>query len=373
MKQNTKFVLGTFFKSLVNNDAAIEGGKKAPWWMSLILFVLSIGLPLIPIAVNANNVKGSSYLGASALSLNTHLTATSLQLKSENKEFEIKNGECIYKVAGVQNDRYEDTEALEPIATYESTREEIRKNPDTGEIEQTTNILNQIEFEVYYTARNFSSKDELTVKSMVESLAKRDFVYGTKNLKSDADDATTKYYKPSFMVVYKTGLYIVNYVQDSSLVSGYTQFNSDWKHTKDCNLIERVLTVKDMADSAKKYTNTTYVAEVYKNWQKVVDESYLNAKVTNIGWQMLIYGGVYAGIIIIMGFMLWLLTRGKSNPFNYLTYWTNTKISCWASLAPSILGMIGGFIFAQYAGFVFIIFEGLRMMWLAMKNLRPAY
>lgn len=372
MKQNTKFVIGTFFKSLVNNDAAIEGGKKGPVWLGAVLFVLSVGLPLIPIAVNTAKTRGSSALGAAACGLDTHLTAASLQAKEDGKTFEITSGNCVYKVSGVQDDRYEDDKALEPIYTYESTKQEFITD-ENGVVLPTTNTLNQIEFQVYYTARDFNAKDALTVSSMVKTLAGLEYKVGTKELKSDADDVDTKYYTPSFMVIYKSGLYIANYVQDTTTVNGATTFSSNWKNTKDCELVTRVLDVKDIADSAKTYKNTSYVKGVYANWQKVVDETYKTAKGQNLGKAMAIYGGVYVGIIVLMGFMLWLLTRGKNNPFNYLNFWTTSKISAWASFAPSILGMIGGFIFAQYAPFVFIIFEGLRMMWLAMKNLRPVY
>ncbi|MCF0108141.1 MAG: hypothetical protein HUJ59_03995 [Bacilli bacterium] len=371
MKQKTKFVLATFFKSLINNDAAIEGAKKAPWWMSIILFVCSIGLPLIPIAVNESKVKGSAYLGSVANGLDMQMTALSLDLQANKKTLEVSNGECVYKIDGVAKLNYDDADALTPIATYESTRN-VEEKDENGVV--TIKTLKQIELEMYYTSRVYDNKNELSAKTIIEDLIERKFVYGTENPKSAADATDTVYYTPSIVVFYKTGLYMINFAPDSTTKIGATTFLSDWKNTKDCELVSRTLKVEDVTKTTQQtHTNKTYVAGVYANWQKVFDESYLNAKSNRIGLQMLIYAGVYALIIIIMGFMLWLLTRGKNNPFNYLNFWITSKISCWASLAPAILGMIGGFIFVQYAGFAFIIVEGLRMMWLAMKNLRPAY
>jgi hypothetical protein len=51
------------------------------------------------------------------------------------------------------------------------------------------------------------------------------------------------------------------------------------------------------------------------------------------------------------------------------------KISAWTAFAPAILAMIFGFIMGSgnaMAGFMFVLMFGIRCMWLAMKNLRPA-
>ena len=230
MKQKTKFVLATFFKSLINNDAAIEGAKKAPWWMSIILFVCSIGLPLIPIAVNESKVKGSAYLGSVANGLDMQMTALSLDLQANKKTLEVSNGECVYKIDGVAKLNYDDADALTPIATYESTRNAEEKD-ENGVV--TTKTLKQIELEMYYTSRVYDNKNELSAKTIIEDLIERKFVYGTENPKSAADATDTVYYTPSIVVFYKTGLYMINFAPDSTTKIGATTFLSDWKNTKD--------------------------------------------------------------------------------------------------------------------------------------------
>ena len=86
-----------------------------------------------------------------------------------------------------------------------------------------------------------------------------------------------------------------------------------------------------------------------------------------------LFFGIYIALLIIMGLLLWLLTRGKNNVFNYLKFMDTEKMAWWASLAPGILAMIVGFIFNNFAQMAFIILIGLRTMWMAMKQLRPQY
>ena len=86
MKENTKFVIGSFFKSLISNDAAVEAGKRAPWWMGAIMFVLSVGLPLIPIATSTMNRNGSDLFASGSLNFDRNITEASVKLLEENKK-----------------------------------------------------------------------------------------------------------------------------------------------------------------------------------------------------------------------------------------------------------------------------------------------
>ena len=73
-----------------------------------------------------------------------------------------------------------------------------------------------------------------------------------------------------------------------------------------------------------------------------------------------------------MGLMVFLLTRGKKNIFRVYTFGDCQKISAWSMVSPALLGMILGFFIQDYAMMFFIILLGVRVMWLSMKQLRPA-
>ena len=49
MKERTKEVLRDGFGVLVNNAAAIRGAKNGPLWLTIVFFVLSLFLPVLPI------------------------------------------------------------------------------------------------------------------------------------------------------------------------------------------------------------------------------------------------------------------------------------------------------------------------------------
>ena len=72
-----------------------------------------------------------------------------------------------------------------------------------------------------------------------------------------------------------------------------------------------------------------------------------------------------------MGLMVFLLTRGKTNPFRIYTFWDCQKIAYWAVPAPSVISLALGFFMSNFALVSFALVVGLRVMWLSMRTLRP--
>ena len=80
--------------------------------------------------------------------------------------------------------------------------------------------------------------------------------------------------------------------------------------------------------------------------------------------------GVNAGISIFMGFMLWVLTRGKNN-LRWFGIWETQKIVGWTTVTPAILTTGLGFLISSFSQVMFPLLLGVRIMWLSMKLLRP--
>ena len=80
---------------------------------------------------------------------------------------------------------------------------------------------------------------------------------------------------------------------------------------------------------------------------------------------------INVGIVLIMGFMVWVLTRGKNNPYRIFNVWECYKIVAWAALTPAILTSGLGFLIKAFASTLFPLLLGVRVMWLSMKSLRP--
>ena len=156
--------------------------------------------------------------------------------------------------------------------------------------------------------------------------------------------------------------------------------SGDWAHTeKDVGLLSRVLEVEGVATSYAKdangsymlLRNSSYVSGVKANYNEIFNEVYLTSKNKTFWTYCGIFYGVYLVLVVFMGLMLFLLSRGKNNPMNYLTFWTTFKMACWSTLAPAVLAMVLGFLLASYATLFFIILYGLRIMWMSMRQLRP--
>ena len=106
-----------------------------------------------------------------------------------------------------------------------------------------------------------------------------------------------------------------------------------------------------------------------------LNEAFNEIKLQNAGIQLAIYLAINAGIVLLMGFVLWLMTRGKNNPFRCYKIWETMKIATWTAFTPALLSMVLGFVIGSsnpLAGFMFVLVFGIRSMWLAMKNLKPA-
>ena len=194
---------------------------------------------------------------------------------------------------------------------------------------------------------------------------------------------TPTYYRPTFVVLYKDGIY--TYLTNAQSFKKITSVAGDWKHylNKDVGLVERLVNVEgyDAATLTDKDANgdylllrdEAYTSSVQLEMNKVYNESYITSKNNSFLMYTFVFFGVYLILIVFMGLMIFILTRGKKNPMNYMTFWLSLKIAMWASISPAILALILGFILTNFATMFFILLYGVRVMWLSMRQLRPTY
>ena len=185
-----------------------------------------------------------------------------------------------------------------------------------------------------------------------------------------SDDA---YYVPSYMILFKNGVYIVINQNNGVKPVAYS-YSGDFKTIKaNDKCLETLLTVKDKdgAEVAPSIIDNEYVNGVYKNYKKFLDKSYETLKIRNTWASSGIYLGIFFGLNVIMGFLMWLLTRGKNNPNNYYTPWLTEKVQARLALAPALITLIVGFFLTSQTMLIYIITIGMRVMWTSMKELRP--
>ena len=347
MKERTKETLRDGFGSLINNAAAIRGAKNGPLWLTIIFFVLSLLLPVLPIFVSQINIKGSSFVNTYSYGLEKYVPVLATRLKDNKVEMSINDEHHL----AIKEDGKE--------IAYTSYGSEKAYTSYVNE------VTKQYDF-VVYVADAPTNKEKKTINTAIA--AKKYTLGGTTA--SEEKEGT---YTPSYMVLYRDGIYVVIYAANSTkpIVSSYL---GDFKTMKatDTGLATLLkVTDKDGKDIAQDLYNATYTDGVFKNFKNVLNKSYETLKVGNTWGTSGIYLGIFAGLSIIMGFLMWILTRGKNNPNNYYTPWLTMKIAARLGLSPAIITLIVGFFLTQQAPLIFILTLGLRVMWVSMKELRP--
>jgi hypothetical protein len=137
--------------------------------------------------------------------------------------------------------------------------------------------------------------------------------------------------------------------------------------------LKELLTVTDKDGNAvaQNILSDDYTKGVLKNFKKILDKSYETSKVVNVWGTSGIYLAIFFGLSVVMGFLMWILTRGKNNPNNYFTPWLTQKVEARLALSPAIITLIAGFFLTNQAPLLFILTLVLRVMWISMKELRP--
>lgn len=368
MKAKTKENLINGFKSLYSNDAVMESAKNTPWWIAVIIAVVATFIPVIPITVAASNQYGSSFLSKYTENMETYLTQAGLDLKTADNEFIVSNDRLAYEINGVDQEQAEliPTSKLVEVYGYEATRE--------GKT--------QIDFKLFYTTAGNSQKDDVNVATIISDyIENADFSYavGTTTQKKDIlpeEQESHTYYYPSYILLSKYGIHAKIMRPNSTIAYSVPTGFGDWKNTEEgTKLIENSLAVFDEDGIAvtPSINNQEYTKGVLDNWKVYFDESYISTRDTNVTYSLLIYYGIYLLMLLFMGLMVFLLTRGKRNIFNYLKFGICLKMAAWSSITPAVLALILGFVLPAYAIMYFIVLLGIRVMWMSMKQLRPQY
>lgn len=348
MKPKAKQFLSNFFFGLFSNDHAMQGAKTFPWWVCLIIALFAVIFPIIPITVSQAKTYGASFLSNYTYRFDQNIAKATVSLASENKDFKVEHQSLIY---------YDGENHVAEVTV---------ENDETPVYQHVSDYSHQYELLVYFTYRE---KADLT--SYISNIS------NTTYQKGSTDKVTEGYegdkYAPTFVVLASTGIYTRINKDDSTEVGNntYTSYASDWKHFEEGTCLIKGALPKDKAVADIDLNKSSQVKEIFDNWKEYYNKSYISQKTFNTWMTSLLFLGIYAALVFIMGLLVFLLTRGKNNMFNYLKFIDTQKIVWWASLAPGLLAMILGFIISSFAQMMFIILLGLRVMWISMKQLRP--
>lgn len=345
MKERTKETLRDGFGSLISNAAAMRGAKNGPLWLTILMFVFSLLFPILPLFVSQMNTNGSTFLKSYSYGLERYVTKMAIDLDERHVEFGIDENHLLSIKENGNSIAYSNYGGTTPFAAY------------------TNEVSGQYELALYVS----DAKTTAQRKEVNTEITTRVYGNGTTTVSADTENI----YRPSYILLFDDAIYVVIYNNNKQITNS---LGGDFKTMKaNANYLTVLLEVKDKDGNiiTKSMTDDNYVNGVYKNFKKFLDKSYETLKIKDTLLTCGIYLAIFFGVSVLMGFLMWLLTRGKKNPNNYFSPWLTMKIEARLGLAPGIITLIAGFFLTQYVPLIFIMTLGLRVMWISMKELRP--
>lgn len=358
---NVKF----FFASLISNDYCIEARKK-PWYSAVIIALISVVLVTTPIMTTNFNQKGGSYLNEPTYGIESALTDFTNDMKARGVSLTI-NGNTLVDT-GAAGHKWND---IYPVSYVHSYTKEVASLPTTVDSSSSSSVgstpiittVTVKDFAVYY----IGSEDiwDFTTKS------------GT-GLIYNVDPAGNTIYKINFMVLSSTAFVCYKLPNYNGTGTSKGSVSGKWDMASFegfdlANLATRSLHSTTPYDVTYASNITAYTDKVMASWREVFNDGAASTIYVS-SWKMTgIASAAFAGITLICGLLVFLMTRGKRNPFNCYTFLDGMKIAFWASFSPAVLALILSYIWSSWMILYYIFLFGMRIMWMSMKSLRPQY
>lgn len=365
MSASTKENLKLGASAIISNAAVVELGQKKPWYGAIITALLSVVLAALPILTTSLKTKGGDILNGTTYGYETGLVhfQQDLNASEEKVDWNVEKGSLT--VTGWKK--------------FLSTEESGSTDAELW-YHHVSNVTKKVDFAVF-VAFNNETKTLLEGKDFSDYVAK---VYNGINPTTGAKIGTTLNVNvgtPSSESTETTSE--KNHV--NTIIFGKNTFrvmkakaDGEWAaetsvgSLRDYSGGELPLNSLVKNVSAEPDAVETYIADTKKAWSNYLDKA-AEKQIIGSAWTMTgLMAAIFVFFVFFMGLLIFIMTRGKNNPYRIYTFWMTQKMSYWGAFTPALLGMIiGFFVRPEILQFLFIILFGLRIMWLSMKTLRP--
>lgn len=363
---NLKF----FGMSLISNDTCVEARKK-PWYAAVIIAVLSTIIAMSPVIYNYFSSTGGSFMNSPLYNMDNALVDFDAALADKKLSAKIQDNKLTIDSAAWK-------------AAFPDTTTLGQKNPSNAYVHEF-----KVDTTVYPSTSSSSASDSTAVSSVptdpyVTTKIVTDFAvywagstsldeYYTNSVWGVASSFPNKDSKTTIFVLGESGFkaYKLATSATTSALSSGSRIECKWNAPAIQGF--DLATLSTTSSHGKTYSSSESLStQTVASWKEIFADGYESTKYTS-AWMMTgIFFGVYVGLALILGLTVFLMTRGKSNPFRIYTFWECQKIAYWAAFAPAVLSLIG-FAFPAYAQLAYIFLFGLRVMWMSMRSLRPVY
>lgn len=351
--------------SLINNKAAYEGGRYDKWWMATILFFLSIVIAVIPVMVQTGKTQGSDIYAASNKLHHTDVALRSFTDALEEKDVDLK--------IVVENDKHLfSSPHFDEVATDVFT---FRNEDDENVFINIpyfayTNkrVVNDVEVDFEYLRVYFINElTYFTVGGQVLLVEQYFANYLTSLTDSAALSDLTSHY-----IFGQQNLYMRIY-NPNNMTSGQNVYRSFLGVTSTLpeGLNVRDFSKRDAEGNDLSQDDLNYLSKYMTNWENLADLAYGPIKQQAFWMQTGLNLVIFALVGLVMGLIIFISTRGKTNPHRDLKFFESFKVGMWLLPTPALITLIIGFIFPSYFTLAFVMTLGLRSVWLTMRTLNP--
>jgi hypothetical protein len=343
--------LKLIFASLFNNGVVMDGAKQ-PWYVAVIIFLLSMVLATSPTYNQIANQDGSDFLNGTLFSIDNGLQVFSETLDEEGIDLVVRQTTI--------NDE-ERIELAHDGTSWETTFDALTVGTSSFDAFEF-NVNNELRLRVFYQG---SQTDEAATTFINELTA------------LPAGDANIG----TFMFLARTSLYIYMYnplsvangsSSGADYISGFSgTYDSVPLGTNLASFISQDLEGNFVDPASQSTDYQAYADRVFANWKQFFDQSYAFSRNFLLWAQTGLTFAVNIIMSLMMSVVIFIMTRGKSNPNKSMKFGEAMKIGAWSLLTPAILTIVAGGLFPEFAPTAFVLFVGLRLMWLSSKYLRP--
>lgn len=351
-----------FVRTLWRNDSVVEVATTTKWWWSIIIFVLSLVISVLPATISQAQAQGSNFVGATNVNysdpfyngLYAYLTD-----ESEDKNIIFDKTTNTLSASSNEGGFYDDTYTLsdgitrvyKPLFTYKRSYVE-------GTVTTTNNYLD------IYVVKG----ENVDLNQVLTNIQGSNSNYADGN----TNNQELKYSRTTpFILFTHNTFYAANYS-----ANGTTTLSGNYNHMAEYfNIQSNSYNFKDdiLKSGVTLGGNIHDVQQaVFNNFLKWCDSTYIDPRTQSTWITFGIYCGVNGSIMLLMGIIIWLMTRGKNNPNNKTKIWEAYSMGFWAAGSPALLSLLG-FLMPQLGMMLFIMLYAFRIMFLSMKQLRPVY
>ena len=383
--KNLKLIL----KSIISNNACIEGGRSKRWWFAVIMAVLSLILCMIPSIVSSARETGDSFISGSTNNYENGLLRFVEEINEKGLKMEVRDNED-GKHLVLEYKKDEQT-----ILTADEAWSSVFQNVNTQGLYcySHTNNDGKVDFQAFYYDGNYTddkiiieegkyvvidTKDETipeekrnAAETVAHKIEKECYYDGDKKVEIDRNSSFivfgNKYCGAQIFTASGTTTTNLSFSGDYGYFNEGYKINDLEKFTY--NDHEYQTGAEALAAGAEVYAK--YREHSLESWKDYFRTSYLTTKWRKFWTTNLILVAVNVGIVFFMGLMLFILTRGKANPYRVYNFWDTQKMVYWSTPTPAVIALVIGFIFPTFAQLAFPLLLGVRIMWMSMKSLNP--